>query len=57
MQAHQVETVYHAAAYKHVPLVEDNVIEGIRNNVFGTLACANAAIEAGVKKLYSDFNG
>ncbi len=49
MQAHQVETVYHAAAYKHVPLVEDNVIEGIRNNVFGTLACANAAIEAGVK--------
>lgn len=51
MQAHQVETVYHAAAYKHVPLVEDNVIEGIRNNVFGTLACANAAIEAGVKTL------
>lgn len=49
MQAHQVETVYHAAAYKHVPLVEDNVIEGIRNNVFGTLACANVAIETGVK--------
>lgn len=49
MQAHQVETVYHAAAYKHVPLVEDNVIEGIRNNVFGTLACANAAISTGVK--------
>lgn len=44
----QVETIYHAAAYKHVPLVEDNVIEGIRNNVFGTLACAEAAIEAGV---------
>jgi FlaA1/EpsC-like NDP-sugar epimerase len=49
MNAHQIETVYHAAAYKHVPLVEDNVIEGIRNNVFGTLACANAAIETGVK--------
>lgn len=49
MQAHKVETVYHAAAYKHVPLVEDNVIEGIRNNVFGTLACANAAITTGVK--------
>lgn len=48
MQAHGVDTVYHAAAYKHVPLVEDNAIEGIRNNVFGTLACANAAIEAGV---------
>jgi FlaA1/EpsC-like NDP-sugar epimerase len=49
MKTHQIETVYHAAAYKHVPLVEDNVIEGIRNNVFGTLACANAAIETGVK--------
>ena len=49
MAAYEVETVYHAAAYKHVPLVEDNVIEGIRNNVFGTLACANAAIETNVK--------
>lgn len=49
MQAHNVETVYHAAAYKHVPLVEENIIEGIRNNVFGTLACANAAISTGVK--------
>jgi FlaA1/EpsC-like NDP-sugar epimerase len=49
MKTHQIETVYHAAAYKHVPLVEDNIIEGIRNNVFGTLACANAAIESGVK--------
>ncbi|CCN81687.1 mannosyl-transferase [Vibrio nigripulchritudo SFn27] len=48
MQAHQVNTVYHAAAYKHVPLVEENIIEGIRNNVFGTLACANAAIKAEV---------
>ncbi|MDA0110523.1 nucleoside-diphosphate sugar epimerase/dehydratase [Vibrio sp. La 4.2.2] len=49
MRAHNVETVFHAAAYKHVPIVEDNIIEGIRNNVFGTLACANAAIECGVK--------
>ncbi|WP_038178834.1 polysaccharide biosynthesis protein [Vibrio rhizosphaerae] len=49
MQAHNVETVYHAAAYKHVPIVENNIVEGIRNNVFGTLSCANAAIEAGVK--------
>ncbi len=39
----QVNTVYHAAAYKHVPLVEQNPIEGIRNNVFGTLAIAKAA--------------
>lgn len=49
MTTYNVETVYHAAAYKHVPLVEDNIIEGIRNNVFGTLACANAAIAAGVE--------
>jgi len=45
-----VQTVYHAAAYKHVPLVEQNPVEGVRNNVFGTLAVANAAIDAGVKK-------
>jgi FlaA1/EpsC-like NDP-sugar epimerase len=44
-----VDTVYHAAAYKHVPLVEHNPIEGIRNNVFGTLSVAQAAVEAGVK--------
>jgi FlaA1/EpsC-like NDP-sugar epimerase len=44
-----VETVYHAAAYKHVPLVEHNPIEGIRNNVFGTLSIAQAAIATGVK--------
>lgn len=44
MGKHEINTVYHTAAYKHVPLVEDNIVEGIRNNVFGTLACANAAI-------------
>lgn len=49
MQAYGVQTVYHAAAYKHVPLVEFNTIEGVRNNVFGTLFCAQAAIEAGVE--------
>lgn len=38
-----IETIYHAAAYKHVPLVEHNVIEGIRNNVLGTLIVARAA--------------
>jgi FlaA1/EpsC-like NDP-sugar epimerase len=43
-----VKTVYHAAAYKHVPMVEHNVAEGVRNNVFGTLAMARAAINAGV---------
>lgn len=49
MEQYQIETVYHAAAYKHVPIVEDNVVEGIRNNVFGTLRVAEAAIETGVK--------
>lgn len=49
MRAYDIETVYHAAAYKHVPLVEDNVVEGIRNNVFGTWCVAEAAINTGVK--------
>ncbi|MCP4860313.1 MAG: polysaccharide biosynthesis protein [Planctomycetes bacterium] len=43
-----VESVYHAAAYKHVPLVEQNPIEGVRNNVVGTLNAARAAVRAGV---------
>lgn len=43
-----VDTVYHAAAYKHVPMVEFNIFEGINNNVFGTLNCAEAAIESNV---------
>lgn len=42
------DTVYHAAAYKHVPLVEHNPIEGIRNNTLGTLTAAQAAAEHGV---------
>lgn len=45
-----VQTVFHAAAYKHVPMVEHNVIEGIRNNIFGTWFCAEAAIAAGVDR-------
>jgi len=44
-----VDTVYHAAAYKHVPLVELNNTEGVQNNIFGTLNCATAAIDSGVK--------
>jgi len=43
-----VDTVYHAAAYKHVPLVEYNMIEGVKNNTFGTFYVASAAAEAGV---------
>ena len=49
MVTFKVDTVYHAAAYKHVPLVEHNPIEGIRNNVFGTLSLAKAAMAANVK--------
>jgi len=45
-----VQTIYHAAAYKHVPMVEHNVVEGVRNNVFGTWYCAEAAIKAGVER-------
>ncbi|WP_086971882.1 polysaccharide biosynthesis protein [Vibrio coralliirubri] len=49
MKSFEVQTVYHAAAYKHVPLVEYNVVEGVRNNVFGTYYTAKAAIEANVE--------
>ncbi|MEM1112154.1 MAG: nucleoside-diphosphate sugar epimerase/dehydratase [Pseudomonadota bacterium] len=45
----EVETVYHAAAYKHVPMVEYNVAEGVSNNVFGTWYAAEAARKAGVE--------
>lgn len=48
MEAHGVETVYHAAAYKHVPLVEQNVVSGIRNNVWGTKVVAEAALRHNV---------
>lgn len=47
---HQPHTVYHAAAYKHVPLVQGNPSEGILNNVFGTLNVARVAIEYGVEQ-------
>lgn len=49
MRSRRLDTVYHAAAYKHVPLVEANPAEGVRNNVFGTLVAVRAAIDAGVK--------
>ena len=44
----KVQTIYHAAAYKHVPMVEFNNAEGVNNNIFGTLNCAQTAIEEGV---------
>ena len=43
------DTVFHVAAYKHVPLVEYNVVEGVRNNVFGTQNCAHAALAVSVE--------
>jgi FlaA1/EpsC-like NDP-sugar epimerase len=48
MNAWEVDTVYHAAAYKHVPMVEHNIAEGVLNNLVGTLNTAQAAIRAGV---------
>jgi FlaA1/EpsC-like NDP-sugar epimerase len=49
MQAYAIQTVYHAAAYKHVPIVEQNIVEGIHNNVFSTWYAAEAAVECGVE--------
>ncbi len=49
MDTWKPNTVYHAAAYKHVPLVEHNPSEGVRNNVWGTRVCAEAAARNGVQ--------
>jgi FlaA1/EpsC-like NDP-sugar epimerase len=48
-KAFQVDTIYHSAAYKHVPIVEFNNTEGVDNNIFGTFNCATAAIESEVE--------
>ncbi len=48
LRRYAVQTIYHAAAYKHVPMVEGNVIEGVRNNVMGTQVVAEVAAECGV---------
>ncbi|WP_069095188.1 polysaccharide biosynthesis protein [Methyloligella halotolerans] len=47
---YDVEVIYHAAAYKHVPIVEMNAFAGIQNNTFGTLALAEEALELGVER-------
>lgn len=49
LKRYQIQTVYHAAAYKHVPIVEHNPFEGVINNSKGTYHCARAAIEAKVE--------
>ncbi|WP_245701371.1 polysaccharide biosynthesis protein [Franzmannia pantelleriensis] len=50
IQHYGVQTLYHAAAYKHVPLVEHNILEGIRNNVVGTQVVAESAARLGVER-------
>ncbi|MGI1677503.1 MAG: polysaccharide biosynthesis protein [Cellvibrionaceae bacterium] len=46
---HKINTIYHAAAYKHVPIIEDNIIEGVKNNILGTWSSAEAAINSKVE--------
>ena len=52
MQKYKPDVVFHAAAHKHVPLMEDSPNEAIKNNVMGTYKTAVAASRAGVKKLF-----
>ena len=50
MEKYHPDIVYHAAAHKHVPLMEDSPNEAIKNNVIGTYKTAQAAVAYGVKK-------
>ena len=50
IEQYKVETFYHAAAYKHVPLVEHNVLEGVRNNIIGTAIASEIALACGVER-------
>src|SRR5690606_10228872 len=49
IEQYGVQTIYHAAAYKHVPLVEYNPLAGLKNNAVGTAFCVNAAVKKGVE--------
>jgi len=49
LRKYSVDTIYHTAAYKHVPMVEKNTIAALSCNIFGTLACINAALNSNVK--------
>lgn len=49
IKQYSIETLYHAAAYKHVPLVEENIPHAVINNVFGTFSAAEAAVECGIE--------
>src|SRR6516164_2817321 len=50
IESNEIETIYHAAAYKHVPIVEHNAVAGLSNNTFGTAALADAAQASGVER-------
>ncbi|MBT9315662.1 polysaccharide biosynthesis protein [Leptothoe spongobia TAU-MAC 1115] len=50
LQNYGVDTLYHSAAYKHVPLLESNIAKGVENNVLGTLSAAQSAVDAGVRQ-------
>jgi FlaA1/EpsC-like NDP-sugar epimerase len=50
IKQHDVKIVFHAAAYKHVRMVQENVITGVKNNIWGTIAVAEAAMEAGAER-------
>lgn len=50
LRQHQVAVLYHAAAYKHVPLLESNIVKGVENNVKGTLSAARSALANGVEQ-------
>lgn len=49
LREHQIDVLFHAAAYKHVPLIEENVLQGVCNNVFGTLTVVQNAFDNGVR--------
>ena len=49
IRTHEIGTIYHCAAYKHVPLVEENMIEGVRNNILGTQVLTEKALACGVR--------
>ena len=51
IERYRVDTIYHAAAYKHVPIVEANPIAGLRNNTLGTVVLAEVAAKAGVERV------
>lgn len=57
LQEYSIDTIYHAAAHKHVPLVEANVIEGVLNNIYGTRSIISAAYECNHLGDYSAYKG